>query len=93
MFLLWCQDPLGGHNRGSSSGISRHQTINTEGVICDIAHLQVPCDPRDAAIMQAIEEGDAAVRRVFQRRLHAALGRHCQSSQDAQQADHSDSEM
>ena len=41
--------------------------------------MQVPVDPRDAAIMQAIEDGDAAVRRVFQERLQASLHRcsHC----------------
>lgn len=41
--------------------------------------MQVPMDPRDAAIMQAIEDGDAAVRRVFQERLQASLHRcsHC----------------
>ena len=41
--------------------------------------MQVPVDPRDAAIMQVIEDGDAAVQRVFQERLRASLYRtsHC----------------
>ncbi|CAL5223639.1 g6183 [Coccomyxa viridis] len=44
----------------------------------------VPVDPRDAAIMQAIEDGDAAVRRVFQERLHASLHRNSGCPEDPQ---------
>ena len=68
-------------------------TVSAAGMTCDTGQLQVPHDPRDAAVMQAIEDGDAAVRRVFQRRLRATLSRRSQSSQDAQQVDQSASEM
>lgn len=44
--------------------------------------MQVPCDPRDAAIMQAIEDGDAAVRRVFQQRMQASMTRRSLGLQD-----------
>ena len=46
--------------------------------------MQVPVDPRDAAIMQAIEDGDAAVQRVFQERLRASLYRTSQCLTDSQ---------
>ena len=48
------------------------------------SYLQVPVDPRDAAIMQAIEDGDAAVRRVFQERWLASLNRQFQCPGDLQ---------
>ena len=40
--------------------------------------MQTYRDPHDAAVLQAIEDSDAAVRRVFQQRVQATLNRHSQ---------------
>ena len=90
VFCLWRHEPLCWLQL---QAITSTNTVSVTRLTCDTGQLQVPCDPRDAAVMQAIEDGDAAVRRVFQRRLHATLSRHSQSWQDAQHANQSDSEM
>ena len=93
VFHRWCQELIMDAGSDSISGKSeRRHSQCCQNDMCT-GQLQVPCDPRDAAVMQAIENGDMAVRRVFQWRLRATLSRRSQSSQDAQHAPRSDSMM
>lgn len=62
------------------------------GILCKqessaTIRMQVPVDPRDAAIVQAIADGDAAVQRVFQARLQASLHRSSRRFEDLQPAE------